>query len=143
MGCGPVLRTSDKVNGATNKAEDAIVDLEDSFDGEGEMVSTSSRTKRNKEYQRRPGGIKTAKLMRSEDASMKKQVKESTAAVEKLIVSQKERTALCFFDSTAMRHMPEAEKYRQAVLRKMLQSAGLAAAPASAPTTEPLTSSAV
>jgi len=116
---------------------------EDPVTEDGESGSTSSPSTRNKGYQRRPGGIKAAKLMRSEDASMEKQVKTSTAAVDELTVAQQERTALCFFDSPAMRHTPEATKYRQAVLRKMMQSVGLAAAPAPAPPPEPPTSRAV
>jgi len=48
--------------------------------------------------------------MRSEDASMERHVKASTAAVDKLTVPQQERTALFFFDSPAMRHTPEAVK---------------------------------
>jgi len=136
------LRTSDKFSGSANTADDASVDLDDSFDEDGESGSTSSPTTRNEGYQRRPGGIKAAKLMRLEDASMEIEVKASTAAVGKLTVAQKERTALGLFDSPAMRHTPEAAKYRQAVLRKMMQSAGLAAAPAPAPTQDPPTSSA-
>ena len=81
--------------------------------------------------------------MRSEDASMEKQVKAITVAVHNLTVAQQERTAVCFLDSSAMRHMPEAAKYRQAAPRKMMQSAGLAAAPAPAPTPEPPKISAV
>jgi len=68
---------------------------------------------------------------------MEKQVKASTEAVDKLTAAQQERTALCFFDSPAMRHTPEAAKDRQAVMRKMMASAGLAAAPRSAASPEP------
>jgi len=143
VGCWRVLRTSDKFSGSANTADDASVDLDDSSDEEGESGITSSPTTRNKGYQRRPGGIKAATLTRLEDASMEKQVEASTEAVDKLTVVQKERTTLCFFDSPAIRHAPEAAKYRQAVLRKMMQSAGLAAAPAPDPTPEPTTSSAV
>jgi len=137
VGCWRVLRTSDKFSGAANTADDASVDLDDSSDEDGESGSTSSPNSRNKGYQRRPGGIKAAKLMRSEDAGMEKQVKASTTAVDKLTVAQQERTALCFFDSPAMRHTPEAAQYRQAVMRKMMQAAGLAAPPAPAPTPAP------
>jgi len=42
--------------------------------------------------------------MWSDDAGMEKQVQASTAAVDRLMVAQQERTALCFFDSPAMRH---------------------------------------
>jgi len=143
VGCWRVLRTSDKFSGAANTADDASVDLDDSSDEDGESGSTSSPNSRNKGYQRRPGGIKAAKLMRSEDAGMEKQVKASTAAVDKLTVAQQERTALCFFDSPAMRNTPEAAQYRQAVMRKMMQAAGLAAPPAPAPTPAPPARSAV
>jgi len=143
VGCWRVLRTSDKFSGSANTADDASVDLDDSSDEDGESGSTSSPSTRNKGYQRRPGGIKAAKLMRSEDASMERQVKASTAAVDKLTVAQQERTALCFFDSPAMRHTPEAAKYRQAVMRKMMQAAGLAAPPAPAPSPAPPAHSAV
>ena len=137
VGCWRVLRTSDKFSGAANTADDASVDVGDSSDEDGESGSTSSPNSRNKGYQSRPGGIKAAKLMRSEDAGMEKQVKASTAAVDKLTVAQQERTALCFFDSPSMRHTPEAAQYRQAVMLKMMQAAGLAAPPAPAPTPAP------
>jgi len=137
VGCWRVLRTSDKFSGAANTADDASVDLGDSSDEDGDSGSTSSPNSRNKGYQSRPGGIKDAKLMRSEDAGMEKQVKESTAAVDKLTVAQQERTALCSFDSAAMRHTPEAAQYRQAVMLKMMQAAGPAAPPAPAPTPTP------
>jgi len=143
VGCWRVLRTSDKFSGWAITAHDASVDLDDSSDEDGESGSTSSSSTRKKGYQRRPGGIKAAKLMRSEDASMDMQVKATTAAVEKLIVAQQERSALCFFDSPAMHHTPEAAENRQVALRKMMQSAGVAAAPALAPAPEPSTSSAV
>ena len=143
VGCCRVLRTSDKFSGAANTADDASVDVGDSSDEDGESGSTSSPNSRNKGYQSRPGGIKAAKLMRSEDAGMEKQVKASTAAVDKLTVAQQERTALCFFDSPSMRHTPEAAQYRQAVMLKMMQAAGLAAPPAPAPTPAPPARSAV
>jgi len=47
---------------------------------------------------------------------MEREVKASTAAVDKLTAAQKERTALCFFDSPAMRNTPEAAKYHRAVM---------------------------
>jgi len=137
VGCLRVLRTSDKFSGAANTADDASVDLGDSSDEDGDSGRTSSPNSRNKGYQSRPGGIKAAKLMRSEDAGMEKQVKESTAAVDKLTVAQQERTAFCSFDSSAMRHTPEAAQYRQAVMLKMMQAAGPAAPPAPAPTPTP------
>jgi len=133
VGCWRVLRTSDKLSGAVNTAEDASVDLFDSSDEDGESGSTSSPIARNKGYQRGPGGIKAAKLMRSEDAGIKKQIKAIAAGVDKLTVAQQERTALRFFDSPAMRHMPKAAQYRQAVMLNMTQAAGVAAAPAPAP----------
>jgi len=48
-----------------------------------------------------------------------------------------DRTTLCFFDSSAMRHTPEAAKHRQAVMQKMIACAGLAAAPGSAASAGP------
>ena len=48
-----------------------------------------------------------------------------------------DRTTLCFFDSSAMRHTPEAAKHRQAVMQKMMACAGLAAAPGSAASAGP------
>jgi len=129
VACWRVLRASDKFSGAANTTDDLSADLDDSSDEDADSGSTSSPSTPNKGYQRRSCGIKDAKLMRSEDASMEKQVKASTAAVDKLTAAQKERTALCFFCSPAMRHTPEAAKYRQAVMQKMMTSAGLAAAP--------------
>jgi len=137
VGCWRVLRTSDKFSGAASTADDASVDLGYSSDDDGENGSTSSLNSRNNGYQRRPGGIKAAKLMRSEDAGMEKQVRTSTAAVDTLTVAQQERTALCFFDSPAMCHTPEAAQYRQAVMLEMMQAAGLAAPPAPASTPAP------
>jgi len=99
-------------------------------DKDADSDSTSSPTMCNKGYQRRPCGIQAAKLMRSEDAGMEREVKTSTAAVDELTAAQKERTALCFFDSPAMRNTPEAAKYRQTVMQKMMASAGLAEKPA-------------
>jgi len=110
VGCWQVLRTSDKISGSANTADDASVGLDDSSDGDGESGRKRRPTTRNKGYQRLPGDIKATKLMRSEDASMEKQVKASTAAVKTLTVAQEERTALFFFDSPAMRHTPEAAK---------------------------------
>jgi len=129
VACWRVLRTSDKFSGAASMA-DGNMEVEDSSDEDGESGSTSSPSTANTAYQRRTGGIKAAKQMRIEDATMEKQVKASTAAVDKLAVAQQERTALCFFDSPAMRNTPEAAKYRQAVLRKMMKCAGMEAAPA-------------
>jgi len=129
VACWRVLRTSDKFSGAAYSTEDLSVDLDDSPDEDADRGSTSSPSTPNKGYQRRTCGIKAAKLMRSEDARMEKQVKASTSAVDKLTSAQQERTALCFFDPPAMRHTPEAAKYRQAVMQKMMASAGFAAAP--------------
>jgi len=137
VACWRVLRASDKFSGAANTTDDLSADLDDSSDEDADSGSTSSPSTPNKGYQRRSCGIKDAKLMRSEDASMEKQVKASTAAVDKLTAAQKERTALCFFCSPAMRHTPEAAKYRQAVMQKMMTSAGLAAAPGSDSSPEP------
>jgi len=39
---------------------------------------------------------------------MEKPIKASTAEEDKLTVAQQESTALCFFDSPAMRDTPEA-----------------------------------
>ena len=143
VGSWRVLRTSDKFSGAANTADNASVDLDDFCDEDGESGSTSTPSLRNNGYQRRPGGIKAAKLMLSEDAGTEKQVKASTAAVEKLTVAQQERTSICFFDSPAMRDTPEAAQYRHAVMRKMIQAAGLAASPAPAPEPAPPASTAV
>jgi len=104
------LRTSDKISGSANTADDASVGLDDSSDEDVESGRKRSPTTRNKGYQRLPGDIKATKLMRSEDASMEKQVKASTAAVKTLTVAQEGRTAIFFFDSPAMRHTPEPAK---------------------------------
>jgi len=133
-----VLRTSGKLSGAANTTEDLCVDLDDSSDEDTESGSTGSPRTPYKGYQRRLSGIKAARLMRSEDASMEKLAKASTAAVDKLTAAQQERTALCFFASRAMRHTPEAAEYRQAVMQKMMASAGHAAAPVSAASPEPV-----
>jgi len=82
------MHTSDKFRAAAKLADDASVDLDDNSDTKGESERKSSPNSRNEGYQRRPRGIKAAKLMRSEDAGMEKQVKASTAAVEKLTVAQ-------------------------------------------------------
>jgi len=130
VACWRVLRTSDKLSGAANTTDDQSVDPDDSANEDADSGSTSSPSARNKGYQRQPCGIKAAKLMRSEDAGMKREVKESTAAVGKLTAAQLVRTAPCFFDSPAMRNTPEAAKYRQGVMQKMMASAGLAEKPA-------------
>jgi len=133
VGCWRGLRSSEKLSGAANTADDVSVDGDDSSDEDGERGSRSRPNVRNKGYQRRPGGIKAAEMMRLEDASMDKQVKASTAAMDKLTVAQQERRALWFFFySIAMRDTPEAAQYRQAVMRKMMQAAGLASPPAPA-----------
>jgi len=128
--CWRVLRTSDTFSGAANTTDDQSEDPDNSSDNDADSGSRSSPSTRNKGYQRRPCGIKAAKLMRSEDAGMERKVKASTAAVEKLTAAQRERTALCFFDSSAIRSTPEAAKYRRAVMQKMMASAGLAEKPA-------------
>ena len=92
--CWRVLQNSDRFSSAANTADDASVDLDDSSDEDGESGNTGSPNSRNQGYLIRPGGIKAATLMQSEDAGMKKQVKASTAAVYKLTVAQRERTAL-------------------------------------------------
>ena len=94
VGCWRVLRTSEKFSGSANTVDDASVDLDASSDADGESGNTSGPSSRNKGYQHRPGGIRAAKLMWSKDASMEKQVKASTEAVDKLTVAQQERTAL-------------------------------------------------
>jgi len=132
-----VLRTSEKFSGAANTTYDLSVDLDDASDEEADSGSTSSPSPPKKGYQRRPYGIKAAELMRSEDASMEKQATASTAAVDTLTAAQQERTALCVFDSPSMRQTPKAAKYHQAVMQKMMASAGLAAAPGSAASPEP------
>jgi len=65
-----VLRTSDELSGAANTADDLSVELEDSSDEDADSGSASSPSTRNKGYQRRPCGIKAAKLMRSADGGM-------------------------------------------------------------------------
>jgi len=135
--CWRVLRMSEKFSGAANTTDHLSVDLDDSPDEDADSGSTSSPSTPIKGYQRRPCGMKAAKLMRTEDASMEKQVKASTAAVDKLKAAQQESTALCFFDHPAMRHTPEAAKYRQAGMQKMMASAGLAADSKSAASPEP------
>jgi len=137
VACWRVLRMSANFSGAANTTDDPSVNLDVSSDADADRGSTSSPSMPIKGYQRRPCGIKATKLMRTEDASMEKQVKASTAAVDKLTAAQQERTALCFFDSPAMRHTPEAAKYRRAVMQKMMASAGLAADPKSAASLEP------
>jgi len=129
LACWRVLRTSDNFSGAASMA-DGNMEVENSSDEDGESGSTSSPSTANTACQRRLGGIKAAKQMRIGDATMEKQVKASTAAVDKLAVAHQERTALCFFDSPAMRKTPEAAMYRQAVLRKMMKSASMEATPA-------------
>eukprot|EP00168_Porphyra_purpurea_P013391 TRINITY_DN3686_c0_g1_i1.p1 TRINITY_DN3686_c0_g1~~TRINITY_DN3686_c0_g1_i1.p1 ORF type:complete len:411 (-),score=98.22 TRINITY_DN3686_c0_g1_i1:111-1343(-) len=128
VACWRVLPTLDKFSGATSLA-DANMDVDDSSDESGESGNASSPGTAKRAYQRRPGGIKAAKKMRMEDAAMEKQAKAITAAVHKLPAAQQERTALCSFDSLAMRNTPEAAKYRQAVLSKMMMSAGVDTAP--------------
>jgi len=74
MGCWWVLRPSEKFSASANKADNASVNLEYSSDEDGEIGSTRCPTTRNQGYLRRQGSIKAAKLTRSEDASMEKQV---------------------------------------------------------------------
>jgi len=68
--------------------------------------------------------------MRSDDAGMDRNVKASTAVDDKLTAAQREGTALCVFDSPAMRNTPEAASHRRAVMQKMMASTGLAEKPA-------------
>jgi len=95
VACWWVLRTSDKFSGAANTTEDLIVNVDISSDEDAKSGSTSSPSTRNKGYQRRLCGIMAAKLMRSADAGVEREVKASTVAVEKLTAAQQERTALC------------------------------------------------
>jgi len=131
------MHTSEKFSAAANLADDASVDLDDSSDTKGESERKSNPNSRNEGYQRRLHGIKAAKLMRAEDAGVEKQVKPSTAAVDKLTVAQQERTVLRSLDSSAIRHTREGAQYRQAVMRRMVQYAGLAARLAPAPSPAP------
>ena len=94
MACWRVLRTSDQLSGAASTTKDLSVDLDDSSDEDTNTGSTSSLSTPNKGDQRRLCGIKAAKLMRLEEATMEKQAKASTAAVDKLTAAQQERTAL-------------------------------------------------
>jgi len=137
VACWRVLRTSDNLSGAENTAEDLSGYQDDSLGEDADSGSTSSPSPRNESYQRRPCGIKAAKLMRSEDAGMEMQFKASTAAVDKLTAAQRKRTSLCFLESHERRHTPEAAKYRKSGKQKMMESAGLAAAPGSASSPEP------
>jgi len=130
VACWRVLRTSDNLSGAANTTDDQSVEPDDLSDEDADSGSTSSPSTRNKGYQRRPCGIKAAKLMSSEDAGMEREVKASTAAVDRLTAAQKERTVLCFFDATAMRNTSGAAEYRRAVMQKMMARAGLAEKPA-------------
>jgi len=130
VACWRVLRRSDNFSRAANITDDLSVDVDDSSDEDAESGSKSSPSTRNKGYQRRTCGIKAAKLIRSEDAGMEREVKASTAAVDKLTAVQREGPALCFFDSPAMRNTPEAANYRRAVMQKMMASAGLPEKPA-------------
>jgi len=88
VACWRVLRTSDRFSGAANTTEDQSMDPNDSSDEDADSAITSSPSTRNKGYQRRPCGIKAAKLMSSEDAGMEREVKASTAAVDKLTAAQ-------------------------------------------------------
>ena len=73
MACWRVLRTWDQLSGAASTTKDLSVDLDDSSDADTNTGSTSSlRTPKNGD-QRRPYGIKAAKLMRLEEAIMEKQ----------------------------------------------------------------------
>jgi len=94
VACWRVLRTSDKLSGAANTAEDLSVDLDDSSDEDADSGSTSRPSTPNKGYQRRACGIKAEKLMRCEDTGMVVQVEASTAPVYKLTEAQQESSVL-------------------------------------------------
>jgi len=102
VACWPVLRTSEKFRDAANMP-DRNMEVDDSSAEDGRSSCTSSPSLASTADQRRPGGIKAAKQMRIEDATMEKQLKASTAAVKNLAVAQQGRTALFFLDSPAMR----------------------------------------
>ena len=72
------------------------MDPDDSSDEDADSSSTSSPSTRNKGYQRRPCGILAAKLLRSEDAGMEREVKASTAAVDKLTAAQQSAPRCAF-----------------------------------------------
>jgi len=139
VACWRVLHTSDKFSGAASTTEDLGVEEHHSSDEDGDSGSKGNPRTPNKGYQRRPCGIKAADLIKTEDASTEKEVRASTAAVANLMEAQQEHTAICVFESPAIRNTPEAAKYRQAVLRQMMLSAGLAATPAPDAAPEPAT----
>ena len=124
VACWRVLRQSDKFSGAANLAISGT-DVDTTSEDETGSWSGGGVNKSNGGFQRRPGGVKAVKAARLEDMQYEKQVQASTDALAKLTAAQHERTALCFFESPSMRNTPEAARYRQAVVNKMLQSAGV------------------
>jgi len=124
VACWRVLRQSDKFSGAANLAISGT-DVDTTSEDETGSASGGGVNQSNGGFQRRPGGVKAAKAARLKDMQYEKQVQASTDALAKLTAAQHERTALCFFESPSMRNTLEAARYRQAVVNKMLQSAGL------------------
>eukprot|EP00168_Porphyra_purpurea_P012166 TRINITY_DN3166_c0_g1_i1.p1 TRINITY_DN3166_c0_g1~~TRINITY_DN3166_c0_g1_i1.p1 ORF type:complete len:350 (+),score=42.48 TRINITY_DN3166_c0_g1_i1:1269-2318(+) len=131
VACWRALRTSDRFSGAANTADAGTYDA-DSYDDDDASGRTSSPAAARTPYQRRTNCIEAAKKRRLATASLDKQTTASTAAMNRLTVPQLERTALCLFDSLAMQNTPEEAKYRTAVLRRMLDTAGVDEAAAQA-----------
>jgi len=127
MACWRVLRQSDNFSGAANGGDASKIDIfGDSSSDDDASASGSSRSRRKGGFQGRPIGMKDAKTQRQDDIQMDAQVKDSTEALRKLTEAQNERTALCFFDSPLMRHIPAATRYRLAITQKILERAGFA-----------------
>jgi len=129
VACWRVLRQNDKISGAANDSDASTMDIfgdSSSDDDESGSGSGSSRSRRNSGFQGRPIGIKDAETQRQDDIQMDAQVKESTEALQNLTDAQRERSALCVFDSLLMRHTPEAGRYGLANTQKTLELAGLA-----------------
>eukprot|EP00168_Porphyra_purpurea_P013392 TRINITY_DN3686_c0_g1_i2.p1 TRINITY_DN3686_c0_g1~~TRINITY_DN3686_c0_g1_i2.p1 ORF type:complete len:157 (-),score=36.65 TRINITY_DN3686_c0_g1_i2:105-575(-) len=63
LACWRVLLTSDKLSGAASLAE-AIMDVEDLSDKDGESCNASSPVPATRSYERRPGGNRAAKSVR-------------------------------------------------------------------------------
>jgi len=83
--CWRVLRHSDKFSGASNLMQ---LGSDDSDDSDEEIGSTSSPSTRKKSYQRSPGKVKAANQQQMEDMRLEKEVKASTAAVDKPTAAQ-------------------------------------------------------
>jgi len=124
VACWRVLRQSDKFSGAANLAISGT-DVDTTSEDETGSGSVGGFNKSNGGFQRRPDGVKAVKAARLEDMQYENQVQASTDALANLTAAQHEHTALCFFKSPSMQKKPEAARYRQDVVNKMLQSAGV------------------